>query len=624
MMTNEEIQKKIIPSLVNLKELLSTKNKYSIPIYQRPYDWDEWNITKIIETFNKLQNEKEFVFLGNMEFRKEKTDNQIIDGQQRITTTLMLLNYLMPEVYSDNVLLNMLKIKVQGENNTIDEQEKFKKFLKNKEYSKKEMEELENNNSRLQRKKRRYYRSENVYKLNYYYIKKAIPTEIKDIEQKKKFAEKILENTYVVIIKLHEKIGESEAIEIFDAINTTGKPLDTKDIFKIKMYEYAKKMTKKNPEEVIRKINKLYNEIEEKNNEITDIEKKIIDEERTGKSEYDEINIISEVFSHDDILKVYKYILIANVVNKKSKEEIAEYRSELFNMSNENFYNMLFQRILNNNSRKQFVGFEQENINEDELQTIFESYSKLADNVLNLKNINSETYFAYKMLKGYNRYRFAYGFLPVLYLWKFKKMDTDFDNFVINTSKIFEYYSIVNKQVINEVKRFVNNLIIKIVSSKSNATEINIEIEKKLKECNFEILKKELNTEIAKNWWNKNIACLILAKKAELENGKDILKKYQRLFTRKFDIEHICAIDDNDKRFTKNKNTLGNLMILEYTINRKIKKDKIEKKIHKYKDSKFQIVLNELVEINCGVKKYYKDYDYRQKRKVEEVKKYFE
>ncbi|MCI8272937.1 MAG: DUF262 domain-containing protein [Clostridia bacterium] len=632
-MLQKEIKKQIIPTLVNLNELLNSQKRYFVPIYQRPYDWDEWNIAKLIETLSKLNEEKRYVFLGNMEFREEENMQQIIDGQQRITTLLMLLNYLNSEAYSDNIIKEMLKIKAQGENGNgtiIDDQYKFEEFIRNKEFSSKELAELEGySNARLRKEKTRNFKNSNVYRLNYHYIK----TSLKNIniitkEQKQKFATNILNNTYVVTINLKQDIQESEAIDIFDAINTTGKPLSIKDIFKIKMYEYSKNRGKNNPDKVIQSINKLYNKIEEKNSQIVNNESLIREEESTGKSEYNEINMISETFSQDDILKVYKFILISRVVNNKNKEERANYKSELFNMSNDNFYNKLFLQILDKNSKKQFEGFEKQEIDVQELQDIHEAYANLADIVLNLENIDAETYFAYKMLKGYTRYSWAYRFLPVLFLWRFKKIDTNFNCFVINISKIFEYYTITKKQVINYVKTFINDIIIQIVNPDSSPKEINKQIKDELKKCSRKILHNELQGEVSNTWWKKNISCLILAKNAEKkcenENNQKLLKRYQRLFTRKFDIEHICATGNDDKRFRGNKNAIGNLMLLEYSINRNIKNDDIEKKILKYTQSKFEIVKNEVLLLNMGLENYYKNYEMRQIDKIAEIEAYFD
>ncbi len=626
----------IDPIFVNLKELLNPKNRYFIPSYQRSYDWEEQNILKLIENLNSLSDEKDFIFLGNMEIRRETTIQQIIDGQQRITTLLILLNYLNPNKYSDDVIKNMLKIKIQSNDiseNIKDEQDKFIDFLNNKDYTAEELKELNgHSNASLRRKKIFNFRNNNVYKLNYYYIKEALnKANIISEKSKQEFAENILNNVYVVAIYINEEIKESEAINIFDTINTTGKPLETKDIFKIKMYEYSKSKNETNPDDIIRKINILHNNIQAQNEKIIELEKNIRENETNGKTEFSEINMISETFSFEDILKIYKFILIARVVNKKD-DDIANYKSELFSMSIDNFYDKLFLYILDNIHKKQFEGFENEKINVQDFYDIYETYVNLSNTILNLQNINSETYFAYKMLKKYTSYSWTYNFLPVLFLWRFKVIDDDFNKFVINISKLLEYFSITQRQAINEGKNFINNIIIKIVNMSFSAEKINEEIEEKLKKCSEEKLLNKLEGEIAKIRKNKEISCLIIAKVAEskkTENeDKDIsehelLQKYQKLFTRKFDIEHICAIDNDDKRFKDNKNYLGNLMILEYSINRNIRNNAIEKKLEKYKNSKFKVVKNEVhfIEKN-GIDYYYDSFSERQNKKVNIVKNY--
>ncbi len=628
-------KKKLEPLFVNLKDLLSLEKRYFIPSYQRPYDWEEQNILKLIESLNMLNDEKDFIFLGNMEFREEGTIHQIIDGQQRITTLLILLNYLNPTKYSNNVIKNMLKIKIQSNDTnekTKDEQYKFINFLNNKDYTEEELKELNgHSNASLKRKKISNFRNNNVYKLNYYYMKDALnKANIISEKSKQEFAENILNNVYIVAIYINNEIKESEAISIFDTINTTGKPLETRDIFKIKMYEYSKSKNEANQDEIIKKINMLYNNIQSQNEKIIEAEKNIKENEINGKSEFSEINIISETFSFEDILKIYKFILIARVVNKKDNAEIANYKSELFSMSIDNFYDKLFLRILNNSAKKQFEGFENEKINVQDLYDIYEAYVNLSNIILNAKYINSETYFAYKMLKQYTRYSWTYNFLPILFLWRFKRIDSEFSNFVINISKLLEYFSITQEKVINEAKTFINNIIIKIVNMSSSAKEINQEIEERLKKCSKEKLIEKLEGEIAKIWINKEISCLIIAKDAESKKSKnedmsedELLQRYQTLFTRKFDIEHICAIDNDDKRFKDNKDYLGNLMLLEYSINRNIKNNNIEKKLEKYKNSKFKVVKNE---VNCiqknGVDQYYNSFKKRQNEKVNIVKNY--
>ena len=557
--SEQNLNRKMTPELMNLKKLLSTDRRYYVPFYQRPYDWDERNITKLIETLNQLNNgEKEYVFLGNMEFREEDGFQQIIDGQQRITTLLILLNYLYSEAYSDEEIMKMLKIKVDSNEEVENEQRKFEDFLNDKEPFEQELAEIENySNAKLKNDKIRNSRNNNVYGVNYYYLKRALEdANITTEKEKLAFAENILKNTYVVAINLKNEIQEHEAINIFDNLNTTGKPLGTNDIFKIKMYEYAKK-NHKDEAEAVSSINELYNKIETTNSEIIEKEATIRKSEGAGKSEFSEINMISETFSKDDILRVYKFILIAKVVNQKKGKAKASYKSELFTMSNSNFYYNLFLKVLDNRSQKQFEGFDEISINIQEMQRIYEAYAKLADMILEVKQMDAETYFAYKMLRGYTRYSSAYDFLPVLFLWKFQKIDSEFNRFVIHMSKYFEYYSMVNRKVIYSVKTFVNDIIVKIVDENYSAIQINNLIEEELKHLEEEVLTSELEADVANVWWNKMIACLVIAKERErlkkpkTKDNKELLQRYQRLFTRKFDIEHIYATENNEDQFDR-------------------------------------------------------------------------
>jgi uncharacterized protein with ParB-like and HNH nuclease domain len=83
----------------NLSKLFSEmqEKKYIIPDFQRPYQWDEekcetlWND---ITSFFSEKNDNDEYFLGTIvTCKNEEVKNQIdiIDGQQRVTTILLLL-----------------------------------------------------------------------------------------------------------------------------------------------------------------------------------------------------------------------------------------------------------------------------------------------------------------------------------------------------------------------------------------------------------------------------------------------------------------------------------------------------------------------------------------------------
>ena len=91
----------------NLKELF-TEPIFQVPIYQRPYSWDEdkveelwddliYTLEKNIET-NKAPDQLEFNeshFIGMFIFSESESKSEkknVIDGQQRLTTLLILLS----------------------------------------------------------------------------------------------------------------------------------------------------------------------------------------------------------------------------------------------------------------------------------------------------------------------------------------------------------------------------------------------------------------------------------------------------------------------------------------------------------------------------------------------------
>lgn len=84
----------------NISELLSSgkNSKFVIPEYQRPYDWTYEEIETLFEDLWEFAStsggsEKDGTyFLGCIvSYKNENKENEIIDGQQRITSLFLLL-----------------------------------------------------------------------------------------------------------------------------------------------------------------------------------------------------------------------------------------------------------------------------------------------------------------------------------------------------------------------------------------------------------------------------------------------------------------------------------------------------------------------------------------------------
>lgn len=94
MSTNIEVNK------LSVKELLATgkKKKFVIPEYQRPYAWKEEQIQTLFDDLVEFaesiqgQDEEESYFLGTIvSYENEEKEQEIIDGQQRITSLFLFL-----------------------------------------------------------------------------------------------------------------------------------------------------------------------------------------------------------------------------------------------------------------------------------------------------------------------------------------------------------------------------------------------------------------------------------------------------------------------------------------------------------------------------------------------------
>jgi len=83
------------PQSLSIGELFGNKDAlYQIPRYQRPYSWGEEQLSKLWDDLQEAQQIEPNYFLGSIITAKpEETSNylDIVDGQQRLTTLLILL-----------------------------------------------------------------------------------------------------------------------------------------------------------------------------------------------------------------------------------------------------------------------------------------------------------------------------------------------------------------------------------------------------------------------------------------------------------------------------------------------------------------------------------------------------
>ena len=101
---------------ITLEQIVNDKLEFQIPVYQRPYVWDEIEINKLLEDLehNFKNNSENNYFVGNtyvVKSRNPKTENlfEVIDGQQRFTT-FWLISFCFKKIGINSDLSNYLEI----------------------------------------------------------------------------------------------------------------------------------------------------------------------------------------------------------------------------------------------------------------------------------------------------------------------------------------------------------------------------------------------------------------------------------------------------------------------------------------------------------------------------------
>jgi uncharacterized protein with ParB-like and HNH nuclease domain len=89
--------------LYNIRDLFSEdgylsqqdKTHYFIPLYQRGYKWEPKHVTKLLDDINQFNNtDDKFYCLQNITIVPRQDKFHVVDGQQRLTTLSLILNYL--------------------------------------------------------------------------------------------------------------------------------------------------------------------------------------------------------------------------------------------------------------------------------------------------------------------------------------------------------------------------------------------------------------------------------------------------------------------------------------------------------------------------------------------------
>ena len=219
-----------------------------IPEYQRPYSWGEDEVDTLIDdlwdfSVQNESNQSQFYFLGSIvSFINEQGENEIIDGQQRLTTLFLLLRSIYEKLsegetnQEQSYLLSQIK-QVIFKLSPIDGGIIKDQFLLTSRVIQED--ERQPLHDLLSGGKAAAIDKADQYSKNYIHIRAALDRKGNESPTHfNVFVRSIIKQTIVLPITAD---NQDTALIIFQTLNDRGLPLSDSDIFKAKIYNHKSK-----------------------------------------------------------------------------------------------------------------------------------------------------------------------------------------------------------------------------------------------------------------------------------------------------------------------------------------------------------------------------------------------
>lgn len=549
---------------------------YMIPIFQRPYSWGEQEVERFLRDALTAYRRKETMFIGTMQFSGKRTLStrgsafrEVIDGQQRLTTCALILKALQllrPENPQLRELgrrsFDWIETKVSG-----GEQQKALDLAL---HSLHMDEPSENGINRF---------VDNCHQILTGLRNAAIAEVMVDAEGGEVlpvdldgFAEHFARRLQFVVIETDA--GLSRTIQIFNVINTTGLDLNGGDLFKVRAFEYFTDIHQASSE-CFEEISALYQSIERINS--------------------DKHRIVTSI---NEILGVYQKIII-------SRHGLPV---ELARDATETFYERLFDGLL---GIKQWTGYKSA-VKKDrdregkrlldlaDLNQLISYRVRADEEWQDLASLDWETRLARHLIRWsrYSGYWVLQLVVEFCYQEEIRINSSLKDQFVQALARLCVVFSVVNARQINEIRTFFAHLTGKMFEHsgkvsipKSPLNQIIAEILEKISDKE-EAFRRELAGHLAGYATAKNLVCRLL----EAIETKEI-STLQTIFSGGDDIEHIQSYNDTDTAQRETIwgewgsliNSIGNLMLLEFDLNRSLNNAPFAIKRSTYSTSRFAI-----------------------------------
>lgn len=567
------------------ESLLAQHISYCVPIYQRPYSWGDREIRRFLTDMYRAVRDNpkapEPIFGGTMQLSEPlalSTDStlvryDIVDGQQRITTLILTAQVLRTKFgVAVKNYSGKLRTLVNRGAAQIDYDEAIKAVD-------------ENTCDKLA--------EQNVYAANLRTICSILQEFDGELEENAdssaflaEFAKFMLTSVYFVVIETHA--GISKTLQIFNAINTSGLDLNGTDLFKIRFYEF---LTAKRgePQNAFDAISDLYKEIEERN--------------RRHKS---------TVSSMGEILSMLQPVIVAKYGLSLG----------LMDYERDRFYGQLFDMLLIiykwKENWQEFNHAKMDTIVTDKdgplsvggiRRLIEHRYQNHID--CDPANGTLETV-AMTNLASCSRYS-RYWFYPILFAYRFGE-SSQVATYRKELVKLLLTYSLIHAKSVYPIHACVQVSCQKLFAADASPETVMASIRAKRLEAKASCDGAIRGNDIAGNPKWKNILCRLseLLAHSPDEWAVPNAQVIKNVFSNSNDIEHIQSYHDKDgkqrdeiwEEWGHVLNGIGNLVILESSINRSIGNERFDVKTNAARDLSYHKSIHRnvhrLVEESCG------------------------
>ncbi|WEK83102.1 MAG: DUF262 domain-containing protein [Mycoplasma sp.] len=315
------------------------KKPFEIPVFQRSYAWDENLVSKLLDDlfivsfdYKYLNNRRERKHLSTIVFNEKRDSCQILDGQQRTITLLLILFAIyklmiqncnrvprfLCELFKNNNILNSFK------NYQLSESYRYLNellSLKSLEQYKSIQKKSTNESFHIFKIFEFIVNTIEIRRLDYYSSKNDFY---------KEFYVGIMERTFITL----SRISMENSLDYFLRVNTTAKPLSLLDIWLVQCYEIFD-----------------YRESEEQKNKHKNEMKECFSNGAKGKNEINSEDVKNYfyflAFLHDYELKNLDNSVVISLFTKV-KEDYDDNEIELkigFERKEKKFFNYLLKTI---------------------------------------------------------------------------------------------------------------------------------------------------------------------------------------------------------------------------------------------------------------------------------------